>query len=41
MLGPYGASLPRDDFSLMCRVAWQLHAEMGLPPPSSGKVDGE
>lgn len=41
MLGPYGASLPRDDFSLMCRVLWQLYADMGLPPTSSGNVDGK
>lgn len=41
MLGPYGASLPRDDFSLMCGGTWQLFADMGLPLSSSGKVDGK
>lgn len=31
MLGPYGASLPRDVFSLMCKVMWHLHADTELP----------
>lgn len=40
-LGPYGASLPRDVFSLMCRVMWHLYADRGLPLSSSGKTDGK
>lgn len=41
MLGPYGASRPRDIFSLMQSVMWHLHADAGLSLFSSGKMDGK